>query len=284
MQQRLVVYFENLIGTGFFVPDYSIMMALALVIGLHLALYSANREGLAQRKVFFCYVATFGFALIAARVFSVLRHLSYFVANPEEIICFWKGGLASSGAIIGGLGAAVLLAGQQQLPRATFFDCCAPSVALTIALGRIGCFFNGCCYGGRTEIFWAMRFPKGSGPHYAHLQSGLIRADQLSLPVHPTQLYEAAYAFIVLLVLLKWRPRLCGTGRLFALLFVLYPLGRFANEFLRVDDRLFVFGLSFPQWLALASIAAAVLFFAKQTVQAVRKKQYRREKIERSAT
>jgi phosphatidylglycerol:prolipoprotein diacylglycerol transferase len=204
-------------------------------------------------------------------LYIVLRHLSYFAADPVEIFLFWKGGLASSGAIIGGLGAAVLLARLQRLPMAAIFDCCAPSIALTIVLGRIGCFLNGCCYGSRTEIFWAMRFPPGSGPHYAHLQSGLISADQLSLPVHPTQLYEAGYALIVLLVLLKWRRRLSGNGRLFALLFVLYPLGRFANEFLRADDRVFFFGWSFPQWLALMSMTAAVLFLVVQANNPIHK-------------
>lgn len=271
MQKRLISYFENLIGTGFFVPDYSIMLALALIAGLYLALHFSEREGLPLKKVFFSYVMTFGSALIAARMYMVLRHISYFTVNPVEIIYFWRGGLASSGAIIGGLGAVVFFTGRRRLPRTKFFDCCAPSIALTIVLGRIGCFLNGCCYGGRTDVFWAMRFPPGSGPHFAQLQSGLIRADQFSLPVHPTQLYEAVYAFIVFLVLIRWRSRLSGDGRLFALLFILYPLGRFVNEFYRADDRLFILGFSFPQWLALTSIAAAVFFLVKRAMQSVHK-------------
>ncbi len=261
MQYRLIAFFEELVGTGFFVPDYAIMLALALVMGLYMALRSAEPAGFDLKKVFFSYVFVAGCALAAARIYMVLRSPAYFADRPLEVFYFWQGGLASSGAIIGGLAAAVLVVRLQGLPLAPLLDCCAPSIALTIALGRVGCFLNGCCFGHQSDLFWAMRFPPDSGPHALHLHQGVIGAGQLSLPVHPTQLYEAGYALLVMAILLGLRRKLSGDGRLFAMLFVLYPLGRFANEFLRADDRVFMFGLSFPQWLALLALITAIVFF-----------------------
>jgi phosphatidylglycerol:prolipoprotein diacylglycerol transferase len=79
----------------------------------------------------------------------------------------------------------------------------------------------------------------------------------MSLPVHPTQLYESAFALALFFLLLAWRKRVRRGGELFALFFVLYPLGRFFDEFLRGDERGTLFGLSLPQVFSLAAVAVA---------------------------
>lgn len=251
MRPRLVEFFVNHIGTGFFVPDYAFALSVAIVLGLYLTMKQAERAGLELERVFRACVIIIVAALVCARLYVVIQHLDYYRQQPLEIPQLWKGGLASYGAYIGGGLTAIFAAKWQRLSVGKFLDCCAPSIALSIAIGRIGCFLNGCCHGKTSNLPWAMRFPEDSGPYYNHLHQGLIAPHQLSLPVHPTQLYESFYALILFLVLLRFRKDQKRDGELFAVLFVLYPLGRFFIEFLRDDDRGFISLLSVPQVFSL---------------------------------
>lgn len=90
-------------------------------------------------------------------------------------------------------------------------------------LGRIGCFFGGCCFGKPTDCIFGVTFPAGSAPYEYY--GGAVS-------VHPTQLYEAAY--LLLLFVFLWR---FGKDRAFPLYLILYGTGRFFIEFLRGDER-----------------------------------------------
>lgn len=261
MRPRLVEFFEGIVGTGFFVPDYAILHALAIVFCIGVALREAERTGQNPARVFRAGMITVAVALLSARLFTVLQHADYYSSQPWEAFLPWGAGSASSGAFVGGFVAALVAARWQQLSVGAFLDCSAPAVALAIALCRIGCFLNGCDYGTVSSLPWAMRFPPGSGPQVAHFEQGLIAAGDLSLPVHPTQLYESLYAAAIFVFLLHYRKRQRHGGELFALLFILYPLGRFLNEILRADPgRGSLFFLSIPQVLCVVALGSACCF------------------------
>ncbi len=261
MRPRLVDFFVEKLGTGIFVPDYAFLQAIAMVLGLYLMIRQAEKTGLDSQSVFRAGLMTVGFALLSARFYIVFQDLNYYIRQPGEILQYWKGGTASFGAYIGGFLAAILAAKWQRLTIPKFLDCCAPAVALAIVLGRLGCFLNGCCFGRESDLTWALRFPEGSGPYYAQLRDRLIAPHDLTLPVHPTQLYEAVYAFGLFFILIKCRQAQRYDGELFALLFILYPLGRFLNEFLRGDDRGAIFIFSLPQFFCIVAIILSVSFF-----------------------
>jgi len=256
-----VAFFEGIVGTGSFVPDYAFLYALAIVLGIGVTIHLAEQAGLDPARVLRAGILTVVAALISARLFFVVQYADYYAQRPWEVLLPWGGGSASAGAYLGGVAAAVAAARWQRLSVSAFLDCCAPATALAISLGRIGCFLNGCDYGTVSNLPWTMRFPAGSGPHAAHLEQGLIAAGDLSLPVHPTQLYEAVYAAAVFLLLIHARRRQRHAGELFAFLFILYPLGRFLNEFLRGDPgRGSVFSLSIPQVLSVVGLCCAGCF------------------------
>jgi prolipoprotein diacylglyceryltransferase len=142
---------------------------------------------------------------------------------------------------------------------ARLLDRLALPLGAMVAIARLGCFSAGCDFGRPSGLPWAVSFGAGSPAWHQHRRLGVIAADAASsAPVHPTQLYEAGLGLAMMVV--AWRLRrvpragsqLVGTA-------VTYALGRGALEWLRADEgRGMVGGLSTPQWLCLAVLAAAL--------------------------
>jgi len=260
MRPAIVKFFDQLIGTGFFVPDYAFMQTVAILLGIFITIKEAEKKGLDLKKVFYSSLIIIISAAVSSRVFVIIQNFENYSKDILSIFYFWKGGTASTGAYIGGFIALILLTKFYKIPVKRFLDCIAIPVSAAIFFGRIGCFLNGCCYGKISGLPWAMHFPEGSGPYYDQLQSGLITANQLSLPVHPTQLYEALYALLLFLLLMFYRKYQKQDGELFAVLFILYPFGRFFNEFLRADDRGSILIFSFPQLFIIIAIIGSIYF------------------------
>ena len=263
MGPRIASYLDEWFGAGWVVPDYGIIHAVAILLCLWLAIREAERRGLDAAQVLRIGLVTVAAALVGSRLFIVVQYAGWFVEHPLDVFAWWKWGTASSGAYIGGMAGALIACRLWRFPALRFLDLAAPAVPLAIGLGRIGCFMNGCCYGTLCDLPWGVRFPEGSGAHEAHLEAGLIQAGGLSLPVHPTQLYEAFYAFLLFGIITICRRYRRREGELAALLFLLYPIGRFLNEFLRADERGSIGLVSFPQALALAAMTVSAIFLLK---------------------
>jgi len=257
MRPALVEYLENKIGTGFFVPDGAFLIAIALVLGIYWIVRQAEEARENSRAVFRVCLITLVAGYLSARLYIVLQHWTYFAAHPAEIVRFWEHGTASFGAYSGGILAALLATRLNKLSTKSFLDWCAPAMALGIFLGRTACFLNGCCFGKPSLLPWAMPFPAGSGAYHAQLQANLIQPSPWSLPVHPTQLYEAVFALAVLGLLLRTKQHM-RPGNLFLLVAFLYALGRFGNEFLRADARGGTWGLSLPQFFCVGAITIII--------------------------
>lgn len=199
------------------------------------------------------------------------------VCNPEDGRCypmqdcfrifkFWTGGLA----VYGGLLACALFvwryAKRHSLSARSLLDLGSYGIPLGIAIGRLGCFGSGCCYGALCELGLAVRFPVGSPAyknhyenHYDQLQSAWQSGLESSLGVWPTQLMESALAFaIFLFVFFVLRPKREGGqlkhGELILSSVVLYAIARFSLEFFRADARGELWGLSTSQWIAISLV------------------------------
>jgi len=140
------------------------------------------------------------------------------------------------------------------LPLWTTCDVFAPGVALGHVVGRMGCFFAGCCWGRETDVPWAITF---TDP-YAAANVGT----PLNVPLHPTQLYEAGAEGLILLLLLSTEKQ--GSkypGRTFWLYMLLYAVSRFIIEFYRNDPRGVVLMFSTSQFISivLAPLALVML-------------------------
>ncbi len=227
------------------VYSYGLLLALAYLLGLQLALRRARAAGLDPNRVMDLGLWVVLSALAGAKLLLVAIDLPHFLANPGEIFSM----IRSAGVFYGGLILAVAVGlwymRRHGLPVWTTADLFAPGIALGHVIGRLGCFFAGCCFGRPTDVPWAVTF---TNPLAAE-----IVGTPLHVPLHPTQLYESFAELVILGLLLAFEKR--GRpfpGRTFWGYMAIYGLTRFVIEGFRGDDRGMVFGLwSTSQFISL---------------------------------
>jgi phosphatidylglycerol:prolipoprotein diacylglycerol transferase len=178
---------------------------------------------------------------------------------------FWNGGLAYYGGLIGATAAGLWLLRRERFPIAKACDAAAIAIPIGLFFGRLGCFFGGCCFGVVSDHRFALRFPAYSAASEKHFREGLLASKALaSLPVHPTQLYEAAGCLaIAALIGLGLQPRKRFDGQLLLAFLGGYAVLRFALEYLRDDDRGALLGLSTSQLISVVILAGCAALWAR---------------------
>lgn len=176
--------------------------------------------------------------IVGSRLFFVLLNLGYFIKNPIEIFYIHQGGLAWQGGMILSAIVSVLFIRFKKMPLLKTLDFIIPYAALGQAIGRIGCFLNGCCYG--KAWIHGVYFPV----HDARL--------------YPTQLYSAANLFVIFIILKFWQARNNIDGRIFAWYFILASVERFIVQFFRADYNPVFLGLGIYQIINILILAAAI--------------------------
>jgi phosphatidylglycerol---prolipoprotein diacylglyceryl transferase len=269
---------------GLRVFGYGTMLLLAFLGSTNLAAWRAKREKLDPELLLDLAQYVFLGGLIGARVFYVVQYWGDRVRTVLDIFKVWEGGIVFYGSIIGGTAAFFLYWLVRRFPLRPLLDVVAPSLALGIALGRLGCFLNGCCYGDACDLPWAVRFPQGSPPWVRQVETGQIvepngsppwvdfddpvnhrrvRASRQTLPVHPTQLYSALDGLILLALLSAYYPIRRRDGEVMALLMVTYPVSRFLIEELRSDEGVFVAGMTISQFISVLLLMAGLAFWSQ---------------------
>jgi phosphatidylglycerol:prolipoprotein diacylglycerol transferase len=241
------------------VYTYGVLLAAAYLLGLKLAMVRAKSRGLDQTRVLDLGIYIIISALVGAKLLLLITDFRSFVSNPSELLSLARSG----GVFYGGLILAVVVAlwyiRRIGLPLWTTCDVFAPGIALGHVVGRMGCFFAGCCYGKPTNVPWAITF---TDP-FAASNVGT----PLNIPLHPTQLYEAGAEALILVLLLATESR--GKrypGRTFWLYMLLYAISRFIIEMFRDDPRGSVGMFSTSQFISiiLAPLAVIMLLYLRR--------------------
>lgn len=177
----------------------------------------------------------------------------------------WRGGLTFYGGFIAATAFGLWYARKHRMGLGKVADLCAPWIALGLALTRVGCFLNGCCYGKLAHVPWAVRFPMGSPSWEAQRDAHLIGNGAAALPVHPTQIYLALLNLTTFLVLyLVIKPRKRFDGQIFAWLLILKGVFRSFVEIWRDDDRGVFWGfVSTSQLISLPLIALGIVLLVR---------------------
>ncbi len=242
---------------------YGLMLVLGLLAAVNMAAWRARREKLDPELVYdFSFWAVLG-GLTGARLFYVFQYWGTRVRSVGEIFKIWEGGIVLYGGILGGTAAVLLYWTKHKFPLRPMMDAIAPSLVIGVALGRVGCFLNGCCWGDPCDFPWAVRFPAESAPWWSEVNRGLISAtDPTSLPLHPTQLYSAIDGLIICLLLNMYYSLRKRDGEVFALLMLTYPITRFLIEYLRNDEAAFALGMTISQLISVFIFAGGVVLWA----------------------
>lgn len=194
------------------------------------------------------YASTLAFYMMlsgicGARIAYVIANWSHFAAHPVEIIRLDQGGLIFYGGLIGGILGAMAVAWKHKEALKPFGDFIITALPLGHALGRVGCFMNGCCYGSECHLPWSV-----SLNHVSR---------------HPVQLYEAGLNLLLYLFLTKVYRRPHKPGTVLALYLLCYPPIRFMLEFIRGDERMMEGALTMAQCISLGLFLAGAIFMVQ---------------------
>ena len=250
--------FPDLIDIGFLhLKTYGACMAVGFVLCWKLIERLSGRKDLSDLIVYLMVAGVVG-----SRVAYVVEHWSSeFAAHPGNVIRVDQGGLMFYGGLILALVVFFVWCRIKRAHPLELANLFATVIPLGHACGRIGCFFYGCCYGKISGSPVAVSFPSHSVAWFEQVHAGLIPATAArSLPVLPTQLFEAAALAVLFAVLLFVYRRL---GRHTAALYLMgYAVIRFGMEFLRGDPRAAFFGLSIGQLISVGMLLVGVVFLS----------------------
>lgn len=243
---------------------YRTMLAVSVLVCTLLAVRESRRRNLGfilppQTGVW----ALMG-ALIGAKLFWAVQNAP--VREWWRALLLWEGGLVFYGGLLGGVLASWAYFRRVGIPFLPAADTMAPYVALGEAFTRIGCFFNGCCWGASTRMPWGVRFPSGCAAYEHAAASGLLSAEgSRTVPLHPTQLYMVLGLLMVFALVKAVLARQRVHGRALAGYLAAYAVVRSVVEVFRDDSPRYAWGLTPAQFISLALLVAAALLTAWQS-------------------
>lgn len=232
-------------------PSYGVMLALGFSAAYLDALFKAKRLRMDMVHVERLYILIVFGAIAGSRLFHVLfEEFGYYVEHPFKIFAVWEGGYTFYGAVLFCLATVYSYCRAKKISFLAFGDLAAGGTAIGLAIGRIGCFLAGCCWGKPTTSFLGVTFANPLSFCPIHDRA-----------LHPTQLYEATLGFIIWIYLSWLMRRRKYEGEVLCHGLVIYSIGRFVIEIFRGDDmRGYVFGglLSYSQLVSLFILPFAI--------------------------
>ena len=224
--------------------SYGLFVAVGFLLASFFIVQDARRVGIPENSMLDCLLAVLVGGLIGGRILFVLINREIYLADPLKILMLYEGGLAFQGALFGGLVSGIAVAKIRKMPVLRSCDVIAPYIALGQAIGRIGCFLNGCCYGKIIESGIGVTFP---GDDFMRI---------------PVQLYSSAALFILFIALVLFRRvKSVPSGSIFAAYLFLCGIYRILIEFLRNDNPAVFFGMTLAQVLSVCMIVAGVVMW-----------------------
>lgn len=227
--------------------SYGLMVAVAFIIGAYLASLEARREHIDADKILNLCLGLVISGILGARTLYILQNLSFYLGRPQQILLLHRGGLSFYGGFVCATIFAILFLRRQHLPIFKVLDIISPYLALAQAVGRIGCFLNGCCYGKTTDSFFAVYFP---GENFNR---------------HPVQIYSSLGLLLIFAILRirqnKKERTASFSGQIFLLYCLLYSTLRFLLEFLRADNLRIFANLTVHQLISIGIFVTAAIIW-----------------------
>ena len=225
--------------------SWGTFVALGFLIGILLAMRWAKKENIDPDHVLNVAVWSIISSIIGARAVYVIKYWNAYKTNPITILHLWDGGLIFFGGFLVALIVVLLYIRKYKIDYWKFLDILAPAVTIGSAIGRIGCFLNGCCYGYETPLLWGVKFPNVYGYR------------------HATELYYTVAFLIVFIYLLRVKSRKTFDGEVATNFFIYYSFAFFVVEIFRDNPRNFLY-LTGSQTVSLLLIAFGIYAYRRR--------------------
>jgi len=229
---------------------YGTFVFIGVAAAYWLSTRDAVRMGLDKDKFSNLFFWTVVAAFLGARILYTIVEWKLFIEHPFYVI-FSRAGFVFYGGVIGGFIAAYIIIKKYKWDFLKIADIVSLYIPLGHAFGRMGCFSYGCCYGKPTNSWIGMLFPPTSP------------AGAAGVKVIPTQIISAFFLVVIFLILLYVRRKKRFEGQIFLSYLLLYGIFRFIIEFFRGDPRGYLWVFSTSQWVSIAVIIAAIVYYRK---------------------
>ncbi len=234
------------------VSTYGLLYAMSLIVALWLTANLAAKDGQSKNKIYDLGLYIIAASLVGSKLLMAITEWHDYRGDVMRLLSmdFWRSGGVYYGGFIAAVLMSIFLMWKWQMPWLKTSDSFAPGIALGHAIGRIGCYSAGCCWGKPTTSWIGVRFPE------AATQITGVPAD---VALIPTQLIEAvANVLLAGILLLIWRRRKVD-GQVIFSYFMLYSIIRFVIEIWRDDPRGGLFGLSTSQLISVLMFPIGLL-------------------------
>ncbi|MDP8242892.1 MAG: prolipoprotein diacylglyceryl transferase [Candidatus Hinthialibacter antarcticus] len=243
---------------GFPITTYGLMAAVAFVTFWFCAVSRGRKLGYDSDFLQNLMTIIVISAMVGARLLHIAVNVPYYVANPSQILA--REGYVFLGGFVVAVSISIWYIRRHKQSVLGVADLFAPFLPLAHAIGRVGCFLFGCCWGAQCSANVGVRFPQESPAWFDQVNRGLLSPEALhSLPVHATQLYSVGANLTICGLLLLLRTKQTFKGQLAMSYLILYSIARTVIEHFRDDPRGLAAGLSTSQWLGILLLATGTI-------------------------
>jgi phosphatidylglycerol:prolipoprotein diacylglycerol transferase len=269
------------------VPTYGVAMAAGFLTAVLLSVRAAGRQGVSVNRILDLSFWVLLASLLGSRLAFVAVHAGEYyqlcaggggaarstgqvIFDCTRALHIWEGGYVFFGGLVLSIGVSLWYTRRHGLSFPRVADVAIPPLALGHFFGRLGCFAAGCCYGKPTVGALGVAFPRGSLAQVELARDGkLAPGATATMPLHPTQLYEALAELVNFVLLTVWSPRKAYHGQLLVRYLALYPMERAVIELFRGDPgRGFLARLHTPglnSWLGLPPDSVSLVSLSQLT-------------------
>lgn len=239
------------------IPIYGICFFIAITISAVLAFILKKRKEITFFDFFGCTAYLLIGAIIGAKLLFIIVSMDTIIKYNLSFLEILKGGFVFYGGLLGGFLGIIIYGKQFKVPIKNYVDLCATVLPLGHAIGRIGCYISGCCYGVKYD---------GIFSHIYYESANVFTP--IGIRLFPVQLLESALLFMLFVPLLILNIKNVKAGVISQIYLVSYSIIRFVVEFYRGDvERGSVLGLSTSQWISLIIILFVIIYNGKKLMK-----------------
>ncbi|MEQ9466778.1 MAG: prolipoprotein diacylglyceryl transferase [Ekhidna sp.] len=240
----------------FTIHTYGFMIMIGATLGFFYLTYSAKKDlNIEREKIQTLAILIIIAAFVGGKLFFYFEDPSYYLSSWASMKKNFRTGFVFYGSLLFAVPLTIWYFRKEKWPLWPMMDRLAITICIIHGIGRLGCFFAGCCYGVPTDMPWGVTFT-----------NPISQAEPLNTALHPTQLYSAGMILSILIILMMLKRHHRFEGQLFFVYIILYAFGRGIIEFFRGDEeRGYIIDgvLSHSQFISLIVIAVTVWMYLR---------------------